>query len=338
MDHKDDRDGLDIVLDRFRPGDAPGITALFREVYGEGYPIRLFYDPIALAEANDRGDYYSFVARTATGQVVAVEHLFRSPPYKSLYEAGAGLVLKDYRRLGLTKRLLHFIYDEWVPSREEVQETFGEAVCNHPHMQRIVAGTSHVELALEVALMPAEAYNKEKSASGRVAALLAFRCYRPKPHQVFLPPAYEDELRWLYEALGDARDLTVGNQPLPPETSTRTEMTAFDFAQVARIAVHQAGDDFPVRVHEVEKYALTRNARVIQVWLRLTEPWGGKAVEFLRGQGYFFGGVLPRWFDDDGLLMQKLVVPPDFEAIQLYSDRAKEILRIVTRDWSRTRK
>ncbi|MEW6352653.1 MAG: hypothetical protein AB1646_26705 [Thermodesulfobacteriota bacterium] len=324
-----------IEMGPLRPEDARGITTLFREVYGEGYPIRLFYDPVAITEANDRGDYLSFVARTASSRVVAVMNLFRSAPYHALYELGAGLVLSDYRRLGLSSRLFHFVFEEWAANRPDVEEIFGEPVCNHLHMQRLVERHSHVEMALEIALMPAEAYDKEKSAGGRVATLLTFRCYRPNPHGVFVPAAYEDELRWLYEALDDSRELSVSTERLPPQTPTRAEMTVFDFGGVARIALHETGADLPLGLKEMEEQALARNVVVFQVWLRLTEPWVGNAVEVLRSQGYFIGGLLPRWFDDDGMLMQKLIVPPDFEEIELYSDRAKEILRIVMRDWSR---
>ncbi len=38
-------------------------------------------------------------------------------------------------------------------------------------------------------------------------------------------------------------------------------------------------------------------------WLNLAEPWVGDAAAILREKGYFWGGVLPRWFDTDGLLM-----------------------------------
>jgi hypothetical protein len=48
------------------------------------------------------------------------------------------------------------------------------------------------------------------------------------------------------------------------------------------------------------------------------------------------GGVLPQWFDDDGLLMQKLLFNPDFESIQLYSDRALRIRELVKADWQRS--
>ena len=112
--------------------------ALFRGVYGEGYPIKIFYDEKELTDANAQGQYYSIVARTESGKVVGVEHLYRSAPYKSLYEVGAGLVLKEFRQYGVNKRMLEFVFDEWVPKQDGIEETFGEAVCNHPFMQRVM--------------------------------------------------------------------------------------------------------------------------------------------------------------------------------------------------------
>lgn len=321
----------------FRPEDAEGIASLFRSVYGEGYPIRVFYDPQALTQANESGDYYSLVARNSEGAVVAVEHLFRSAPYKSLYEAGAGLTMKEYRNMGLSKRLLSFVYQEWVPAEESIEETFGESVCNHTHMHKIVLSQKHVETALEIALMPAEAYDAERSATGRVAALMAFRCYKPKPHRVFLPKAYEQELRFIYSGLDDRREFSAADSGLPQDCSSEISIAIFDFARVARMAVQQAGPDFENRLDELEAQALNRKAVVNQVWLKLAAPWVGTAVDILRDRGYFFGGALPRWFDEDGFLMQKLRCSPDFEGIKLASDRSRQILDIVKQDWSRAK-
>jgi hypothetical protein len=326
-----------IEVDLFRPADAKGIVDLFRAVYGEGYPIKVFYDVKGLTDANAQGDYYSIVARTQSGKVVGVEHLYRSAPYKFLYETGAGLVLKEYRQFGVNTRMLKFVYDEWVPKQASIEQTFGEAVCNHPYMQRVVSQLLHIETALEVAVMPAEAYDKERSASGRVAALLIFRCYKPKPHAVFLPPAYDNELRWIYSRLDDIRDISLGEKSLPANLSSKAEMTVFDFAKVARIAMHEMGNDLGEYLTNLENQALAQTAVVIQVWLKLSAPWSGPAVDILRSKGYFFGGVLPRWFDEDGLLMQKLLCEPAFEGIQLYSEEAKSILSIVKEDWARTK-
>ncbi len=147
----------------FRPEDADGIVQLFRAVYGEGYPIRLFYDPVEIIAANEEGRYYSICARTAYGEVIGVTHLYHSAPCKSLYETGVGLVRKEYRNSGANKRLLGFLYNEFVPQNPHIEELFGEAVCNHPYMQKVIENFNFVETAIEVALMPAEAYTQEKA-------------------------------------------------------------------------------------------------------------------------------------------------------------------------------
>lgn len=321
-------------IDLFRPEDAEGIASLFRAVYGDGYPIRLFYDPLALTRANDAGEYYSIVARDSSG-VVGVTHLFRSSPYESLYEAGAGLVSKEYRNFGINKLMLEFIYEKMVPNKQGIEETFGEPVCNHIYMHKVVAAHKHFETAIEIALMPAEAYDAERSATGRVAATMAFRSYKPKPHRIFLPKAYEEELRFIYSTLDDRREISVSDAGLPTEGSSELKLQIFDFAQVARIAAHHTAEDFRIRLDELESEALGRNTVVFQVWIKLGQRWSGAATDILRERGYFFGGPLPRWFDEDGFLMQKLLCRPDFDEIKLLTDRSYQILEIIKQDWNR---
>jgi len=320
------------VIDGFRPEDAGGIVRLVRAVYGDHYPIRLFYDPGALTAANREGRYYSIVARTASGEVVGVTHLFRSAPCDALYETGVGLVLKAYRNSGINKALLGFLYNDFIFRQPHIEEIFGEAVCNHPYMLKAVLSFGFVETAIEAALMPSEAYTHEKSAPGRVATLTGFRCYRPNPHRVFLPAAYETILRRIYGRLDDARDLALSVEPFPPGRVSRTGMTLFDFAKVARIAVPESGTDLGICLARLEREALDKGTVVFQAWLNLTEPWAGEAVETLRKAGYFFGGLLPRWFGGDGFLMQKLLCPPDFESIVLVSDVSKELLAFIRED------
>lgn len=327
--------GTDFVTDFFRPEDAEGIVRLFQTVYGDGYPIRLFYDPQAIISANADGSYYSLVARLPDGEVIGAQHLYRSAPYPALYEWGVGLVLKQYRSAGVFSRLAAFLHDEFLPKTPQIEEVFGEAVCNHTHMQQAVLRCGYRETALEVALMPAEAYHKEQSAAGRVATLNSFRCCSPKPHRIYLPAAYDAVLREIYDGLDDARELVPAFGALQQGRATRAEMTIFDFAQVARIVVHEAGDDLCERVVALESEATSRKAVVFQVWLNLAEPCVGTAVEVLRESGHFFGGALPRWFDGDGLLMQKLLCPPDFDDIVLASDRANRLLEVIRSDWKR---
>jgi hypothetical protein len=246
--------------------------------------------------------------------------------------------MPEYRKLGLNRLMFEFVLEQWVPGKEGVEEVWGEPVCNHLINQKAVIDFHYIETALEVALMPAEAYDKEKSASGRVAAVSAFRSYKPFPHKVYLPFVYENELRFVYSELDDERTIFVSGQVLPNSTESRADMTVFDFAGVCRIAVYSIGSDFDSYMQRMEGQALDRNVVVMQVWLNLGCAWVGAAVSLLRARGYFLGGILPRWFGEDGLLMQKIMIDPDFGSVKLYSDRAKQIFSLVQADWLRTQK
>lgn len=323
-------------VDEFRPQDAEGLVSLFHCVYGDGYPIRLFYDSQAIIAANEAGQYYSIIARTDSGKVIGATHLFRSAPFRSLYEWGASLVLKEYRNMGVNYHLSDFLHDKFIARKHDIEELFGEAVCNHTHLQKYVVTLRYVETAIEVALMPAEAYSREKSAAGRVSTLAGFRCCKPKHHRIFLPPVYEVVMRNTYGRFDDARDIAVSDADLPAGKATHADVSLFDSAGVIRIAVPEAGADFSSRISGIEDQALAKNVVVFQVFLNLTEPWVGRAVDILRERGYFFGGALPRWFDGDGFLMQKLLCPPYFDSIVLFSAEAKQLLNFIREDWGNT--
>jgi hypothetical protein len=105
---------------------------------------------------------------------------------------------------------------------------------------------------------------------------------------------------------------------------------------VARLAVYAAGADFESTFDEQEKTICEKGAMVIQTWLKLGCPWINRVVDILRERGYFLGGILPRWFDVDGMLMQKIIGQPNWEGIQLYTERAKKILEIIKKDCERS--
>jgi hypothetical protein len=184
--------------------------------------------------------------------------------------------------------------------------------------------------------MPAEAYDKEKSASGRVTALLDFKTLQSKPHTLYLPAAYEEVLQFLYSGLDDQRNFQSAPEDFPSHSITTIKAQIFDFAKVVRLAVHEAGADFEGVLEREERSALEKGVVVLQVWLKLSWPWIGQVVDVLRKRGYFLGGILPRWFDVDGMLMQKIIGEPNWGGIQLYSDRAKKILEIIKKDWERS--
>ncbi|OPY68238.1 MAG: hypothetical protein A4E57_01881 [Syntrophorhabdaceae bacterium PtaU1.Bin034] len=332
---KSERPGsIEYSLDIFRPEDGPGVARLFRTVYGEGYPVKLVYDPDELTAAFNSRENIPVVVRTPDGEIIAYQALYRSAPNPDLYEAGQGLVLPAYRGIGVSRKVNHYMCDEMIPALG-MEAVFGEAVCNHTAMQKSWSDVGPVETALEVDLMPREAYTAEKSASGRVATLSMFRLYRERAQVVYLPARYEESLKYLYSTPGIGRqdDFLPGKEGLPDKPSG-LEIQVFDFAGVARIIVNEAGADFDDLFAQKEAELAKRGMTVFQVWLKLAWPFIGNVVEILRNRGYFLGGLLPRWFGTDGILMQKVVGQPNWDGIRLYSERAEKIMEIVQKDWA----
>ena len=177
---------------------ARGVRQLFLDVYGDGYPIALYYEPDNLWQAHQRGDTVCEVALAEDGSVVGHCALYRSAPNPRLMEMGAGLVHPKARGTGAIGLLVNGLLD-YVKANGAADWVFGEAVCNHAVTQRTLSNTGFVETALEIDLMPAAAYTKEASAFGRVSTLLSFHQISDTEGEVYLPQRYRATLEGLYQ-------------------------------------------------------------------------------------------------------------------------------------------
>lgn len=321
--------------DLFRPEDAEGVAALFRLTYGEGYPVRHFIEADPLRQKNATREVVSSVARTPKGDIVGHNALFQSAPFAGIRESGAGVVHPAYRGgAGIFKGLCKH-GEVFLDQEMQGQALHCEPVCNHVFSQKLCHGLNWLSFAVEVDLMPASAYTQEKSAPGRVTTLVGVYTLRPRPHRVYLPARFARQVRAMYANLSDQREFARALDTPPPAggTPTRIVTQVFAFAKVARMAVHEIGPDFAQALDREAAAAAAQGVAVFQVWLNAGRPWVGWAVESLRERGYFLGGPLPRWFDDDGLLMQRLLQPPHWDTINLAFDDDRELVRLVREDW-----
>jgi hypothetical protein len=321
------------IVDRFRPEDAPGVTQLFRAIYGDGYPIRHFVEPDKLIEENLAQRLVSSVARTPKGDIVGHNALFHSAPSEKIFESGAGLVHPLYSGgKGIFTDLgMHGI--ELAVNELQASALWGEPVCNHIFAQKAIRSVGWECFAVEVDLMPASAYTKDDNVSGRVSTLMFFDELHPRQQQVFVPRVYDEWMKAIYTKLKTPRDILVSTAGPKAELKSDIKVQVFDFAQVARIIGHVIGEDFGNVFDEKQMEALNQKAVVLQVWLPLSDPAASWAVDHLRRQGYFFGGLLPRWFDDDGMLMQKITGRPNWESMRIADDWSMSIVDMAKTDW-----
>ena len=324
-------EGQKYEIDYFEPSDGPGVARLFYAVYGDGYPIDTYYIPERLTEEHRLGNLRSVVARTVSGDVVSHVALYRSsPPNPHLYGHGMGMTLPAYRSNKTFFRVNQLLMK--LVGNDGIDGVYAEAVCNHVISQKIVRQAQGLETAIEPALMPAQAYVAEQSATGRVGCMVYSRVSRDCRRVLYLPPPYHEQLKSIMDGLNLDRELVISDDNIPG-SGGEIEVNLFDFASVARCMITTPGADVVTKVTEVEQELCRDNYALIQFFVDLGKPWSGGVVEQLRQQGFSLGGLLPIWFGSDGLLMQKYLVDPDFDGMKIFSDRGRSLLELIRRDW-----
>ena len=323
------------TVDFFRPADAQGVVDLFRSVYGDDYHVKSIYDPEQLIAEQQSGKTYRAVVRTMGGEIIGHTSFGTiSELNPSLYEAFQLLVRHDWRGTDVASALNRFAIPQ-IPVEFGLKQVWGEAVCNHVFTQRAYTENQYAETGCELDLLPGTgmARSMKVANTGRVAVIVVFRSYEAKPQTVYLPPVYWSQLEFLYADFDHGHRFVPGDRHLSTEQKTQGKLHLYTPVAVARMNFTTIGTDFSALLTEYERQASEGGILVYQVFLPLTEAATGEAVDILRQNGYFLGGVMPRWFGNDGLLMQKVIGTPNFEGIRLYTERAKDILQLVKADW-----
>ncbi|MDD3363757.1 MAG: hypothetical protein PHZ03_02120 [Syntrophomonas sp.] len=322
---------LSLEIRMMKPEDAPGVVELYKSVYGDEYPVKAVYDAKDIIRQQENGDVIRIICRSSEGRVIGHVATFRSClSNPALYEEGQGIVLPQFRNQGIIRRCMIYLNMEIYP--QMMEQLWGEAVCNHVFVQKAEAQLGWYDTGLEVDLMPAASYIKEQSSEGRVSALLMFKSFKIRAQTVYLPEIYEDSLRYLYSVYDFGHTFLPARASLP-NTPTSGLSQIFQGAGVARFTITELGSDFEKYFLQQEREALDKDTCILQVYLNLASPANAAAIEILRRHQYYLGGILPRWFDTDGLLMQKTINPPGFAHIKLHSEGAVRIQAIIEADY-----
>ncbi|MDA8124673.1 MAG: hypothetical protein M0009_05755 [Deltaproteobacteria bacterium] len=324
--------GQPFVVDRFRPEDAQGIAHLFYAEYGPAYPVETFYYPERIIAENENGNIHSVVARTPQGDIIGHGALYRSAAeHRNLYEIGQCIILPSYRITFAAFKINKYAA-ETLTAITRPDGMIGEAVTHITATQKFSALVGMKDVALEMDLMPAAAYEKSQVASGRVSCLILFKSFQDRAQEIFIPARYRGIMEEIAGDVAVERRRSAATGRFPENAGSRYNQRFFSQAGVGRINLASAGGDFREVVAAFEKEGQAQETLVFQFFLNLAEPWVGEAVEILREEGYFFGGYLPRWFDADGMLMQKTLHAPDFGAPRLYSAKAKALMEFIRAD------
>jgi hypothetical protein len=295
-------------------------------VYGEAYPIDQYYIPDKIREACASGDLCPAVARLKSGEVVGFTALYRSSsPFPGLLEFGLGLVHPAYRGSFVLYHISTMIMD-MLQNMPHVEAVFGEAVCDTVIMQHTISLLGFRETGIELGLMPAKAPGKD-----RTSCLVMFLGIRDQRRRLHHPACLTEQITWLVAGGGLDRELSAVVDWRPAE-NTRIEAQTFPTANVMRANVFCLGPGWETEFLTLENQATASGCTLMQFFLNTGNASTVTMVPFLLRRGYAFGGLIPRWFDDDALLMQKRSFSIDVDGIALYSDTARRILSLALED------
>jgi len=332
--------GQRITVRAFQPEDAPGISRLFYQVYGEDYAVDEPYFPERIVEADRAGRIHAFVAVLPDGAVAGVAALFQSsPPNKQFYEYGQMIVDKGYRNSSAVMRMHLYAKKNMFGRLDGVDAEYGEAVCHHLVSQKMSRDVEYMECVLEPGLMPEAAYTGE-GISGRVSCLLQVRVNNGGAGPLFIPECWRAQVESLLPSWPLTRAVRPAADEIPADARTELEAQRFDFAGVTRLNVAVPGADFGARLAEEIDLSWSRGHAVVQVFLNLGRSWCGHAAGELRKAGFFFGGFLPLWFGDtapgpDALLAQRFLEPVELAVIKTQSEAGTRVCAMVLADMAR---
>lgn len=317
----------DIVVRPVDETTVEGLCALYRDIYGESFPIREVYDARKVLKANREGSHINMVA-LVDGQVAG--HLLVMPAAWNvrLIEVGGFMVSPGLRSPDLTSRLTKAVQTALV---EDVlpgldwSVRYTESTTVHLYSQRVERHVGHVNGALALDLLPAGmGPDALLPSGGRVSCVMGFRERRPCPFSPALPDRYASILPRL--ALPFGRVFSADG------TATgRSTVTAFSLAEAGTAYLTaSSGEDLGSALDEVLGDLKTFSSLQLRIPLL---PGVSSAVEVARERGFFLGGFLPGWFrEGDGLLLQRTAGEPCWEEIHLLSKEARWLCGEIRRD------
>ncbi|WP_319760517.1 hypothetical protein [Maridesulfovibrio sp.] len=319
-------------VDYFKHEDAVGIARLYYAVYGENFPVDHVYDPDELVRINKGDDLIQIVGRTPKGDVVGLYALFQAAPNPKIMEGGSWIVHPDYRGTSLGLRMVSRFHHR-PPEDLEFDGFFGQSVCDHLTSQKLCKKFKALPCAFEVESMPPR--SGEEESYGYISLLDGMIVLRNSSDEVVLPFRYDSQLRDIYEWMGLNRSFlpdTFGAEELASAGETNLSVKLLDEAGLVKVEVESIGSDFAeclagvLREHQgMHKYHI-----YLPLWCYSISV----AVEAARAEGFFFGGLLPLWYERDALLLQKLAGTPDFSKPSLLVKESKALLNMVEADWN----
>lgn len=312
--------------------EAAKVATVFRAIYGDDFPVKYVYHADRIMREINEGRLAAALAFDETGTPAGYVSMFKCAPNPKLWEGGNVLVIPEHGRGNLGAMLMrYYLQPQNVPDRFS-DGVFSEAVCHHYFTQLTCSKSGFTDCALALDQMDSSSFKEHRPDTGRVACLLQFMEYSEPHEPLYLPDRYAGVLQDLLAPLR-TRCFLSSTAPLPDTGETDRKDDFYESAGTWRVSISSIGGNWIGFLDDLLHEARERRVKSLQIVLSASLPYTGAAVELTRQRGFFLGGIFPRWFGADGIMMQQVLgKEPDYEGIKLYSAAAKTLLEFIRKN------
>ncbi len=310
---------------------AAAVPMIFRSIYGDNYPVEYVYHGDLILAEIAAGRLHASIALDSQGEPAGYTAIIQSASNPRLWEGCNLMVVPGKGDEQMAWNLmLHYLQPENLPA--SCDACFSESVCFHSFVQLTCAKLGIPCCALALDQMQGSGFVEHRPATERVACLLLFNECSDPVGLCYLPDQYFEPLRNLLQGLRP-RSFATASAALPRTGKTVLHAQWHHQAGMCRMSVRSIGGDWEAVLIEILGQARRHKVVSLQLVLSTDIPYLSAAVEKMRQRGFFFGGLFPRWFGADGVMMQQVMLnEPDYQGIRLYGDRAKQLLAFIRKD------
>lgn len=330
-----------LELRRMRPDEALAVSQGIYRCYGYTYPDPEYYFPERLAVRASSPDWYSYVAVTSDGQVVAHLEQDFSDEGRVVHSGGA-YTDPRYRGRELMLQLSELAIADRALRSPVLQ--LSEAVTTHTYTQRLLIGSGLIEAGILLAWLPPirqEGFNAAAEAPPRASMRPGIVLYGAPDERVLHPPAFvADYVRRVVDQHDLPREVA---SPRPrafeeaPDRTVRSVELNRELAS-ASISVTEVGRDLSDLVAG-DLDDLRRHALHVELRLPATDPALAVAAAGLDELGFVFCGLFPEFRATGDELRLQWLPDAEFdpEALHLYTDFMKALVADVVADVRKAR-
>lgn len=313
--------------------EAPALVELVQACYGDSYPSDMFYDVAMLEQAIEQGLLVSAGAVGSDGRLVGhLGTLFEAPGARTA-DGITGIVLPEMRKQGVLDKLSGVM----VPAYQQ-HALLGlqlYAVTTHVISQRMSldngALPTGVLLSDYPARMDARGIDSEDMGQSRPALVMFFPFQALPARTLAVPACYADVIASIYTFGALARQIQVDDMPLPAHGSCQGTMLCDRRKSLQRLYLYKLGSDWR---HYCEQQLVQARAGEVGAWYIDVPlvPGCGAVVDGLRGEGWFFGGLVLERRETDYLRMQFTSAAIHPERVQTATAESRQLLEFVLAD------